>query len=55
MITATEVLKIIEQGLNTNAPSDTIVNAIKKYCESVINSTMNDLEQENEKNSNREK
>ena len=30
-----EILKIIEQGFNTNAPAETVVNVIKQYCESV--------------------
>ena len=34
---AQEILGIIEQGFNINAPSDTIISVIKNYCESVIN------------------
>ena len=31
-----EILKIIEQGFNTNAPAETVVSVIKQYCDSVI-------------------
>ena len=36
-----EILKIIEQGYNTNAPADVTVSVIKQYCESVIETNQN--------------
>ena len=39
MIDVAEILKIIEQGYNTNAPADVTISVIKQYCESVINTT----------------
>ncbi len=37
MVDVLEILKLIEQGNNTNAPADIIVQVIKQYCETVIN------------------
>ena len=35
-MTELEILKIIEQGHNTNAPSEIVIQVIKKHCEDLI-------------------
>ena len=36
MIDVLEILKIIEQGYNTDAPADITLKVIKEYCENAV-------------------
>lgn len=48
MIDVSEILKIIEQGSNTNAPARITLKVIKKYCEDVLA----EMDEYNENNNN---
>ena len=42
-MTELEILKIIEQGHNTNSPADITLKVIKQHCENVINQMESEL------------